>query len=393
MRLKKKIKLFNPVIFSDDLNKVHTTCIYLAKKVKDTDAAISTISDLEYKPRGKKQYSTPFTFYFNKKTNSFFFSPLKKPYSSGSDKSFRPGIKVIISKDETTVTDVAILTVFQTPPSAKDSAKKRFHRKTAEREILFEMRDTPGISRLQGWAQFNNCKKGVIGQKQVFLMDLYGPDLQEMLNANELSTLSENAKIQIFLDVMKSVKALHDHGIMHCDLKLPNIMTEMKSQSLKGIITDFGHAFKPNTNHDDYGHGTKEYWAPEIVNEKLKLESAHFPKLDSLETDEMWPLGCVAYILFFNNTPEWFPVIDALHTQKQLYKNLKKEIATLEVKLLKEIPNTPNAIKLQNLLILKTLNLQETQKRHAELYDFFNLQMHNLSNLTPDKTNVMKNLL
>ncbi|KAH6622252.1 pheromone A receptor-domain-containing protein [Boeremia exigua] len=105
----------------------------------------------------------------------------------------------------------------------------------------------------------------------------------------------------IIRQVLKGVQYLHDHDVVHRDLKPDNILMTSLDNGARVVITDFGHArFLPNANTQrDFTSnklkrmysvvGTLEYAAPEIhrANDAIPSTSGY-----SLSVD-MWSIGSI----------------------------------------------------------------------------------------------------
>lgn len=94
--------------------------------------------------------------------------------------------------------------------------------------------------------------------------------------------------LEYFIKILKKVKELHDHNIVHCDLKFGNILLD-KSSSIH--IIDYSHSkISDNNNNLPYcktALQTYSIMAPESYNGKYTLSN----KLD------IWSLGCILYEL------------------------------------------------------------------------------------------------
>ena len=108
--------------------------------------------------------------------------------------------------------------------------------------------------------------------------------------------MSEGAVMGIFRQIVQGVSDIHSRGIIHCDLKLMNIVceTEMNGQLLIKI-TDFGHALKTDTP-DEFimppATGTPGWQAPEILTNQLCSSKV-----------DVWSIGCCLYTLLFAQIP------------------------------------------------------------------------------------------
>jgi len=89
------------------------------------------------------------------------------------------------------------------------------------------------------------------------VMELFdGAPLEHSL-PRSLGTLT-----QVFIDTAKALAAMHNHGLVHCDLKPNNIMREAGSGKVK--VIDFGQACPIGTEKPRV-QGTPDFIAPEQV--------------------------------------------------------------------------------------------------------------------------------
>ena len=89
-------------------------------------------------------------------------------------------------------------------------------------------------------------------------------------------------KVSIFLDILKGINYLHEHGIMHLDLKPLNILVD---EHYNCVLADFGltKIKKPIMTDSTY-YTSHLYTSPE----RSKGTKADF-------ADDIWSLGCTLY--------------------------------------------------------------------------------------------------
>lgn len=100
------------------------------------------------------------------------------------------------------------------------------------------------------------------------VMPLLKSNLKEYIKARKEPLSEEEAKA-IFRMIADAVDHCHSNGIMHCDLKLENILVNYRSKSFKITdlcLTDFGLSseMSPKLSHKDRC-GTMAYMAPEML--------------------------------------------------------------------------------------------------------------------------------
>jgi len=121
---------------------------------------------------------------------------------------------------------------------------------------------------------------------------------------DELNCPSEEVASVIVRRVVDAVAYLHNHNIVHRDLKLENLLFKMKpnnknKQSLTDVrIIDFGLSRKYNTHHRFVSLqklssfvGTKFYVAPEVLNHSYT------------HAVDVWSIGVLAYALLSAKAP------------------------------------------------------------------------------------------
>ncbi len=130
---------------------------------------------------------------------------------------------------------------------------------------------------------------GVDLEKQIAFMArpyLSGHTLTEQIIRD--GPLPEEEVYRIVLSIAGILEYIHEHGVVHCDIKPSNIFMEHNEP----ILIDFGLA-TGDTIADFIGSGgtsgTIDYIAPEIFDRKLRSKYLAAPFRD------WWGLGCVAY--------------------------------------------------------------------------------------------------
>jgi len=112
-----------------------------------------------------------------------------------------------------------------------------------------------------------------------------GKDLQHLLKIQH--KLTESQIYAIFHQILKGLRFLHHHGVMHRDLKLDNILLDNDSVNFSLKIADFSLAeCFSQTQKFSKQCGTPGYMAPEILYEE-----------DYDEKVDVYSLGMILYIL------------------------------------------------------------------------------------------------
>ena len=105
-------------------------------------------------------------------------------------------------------------------------------------------------------------------------------------------TLSEKKAAEIFAQILRGVKHIHDQDLGHFDLKPENLVFLRRGQDAPIKIIDFGMS-KPIPPHV-YLHrfaGTLMYAAPEVI------------KGNYTKTADMWSLGVILFIMLYGYPP------------------------------------------------------------------------------------------
>ncbi len=115
-----------------------------------------------------------------------------------------------------------------------------------------------------------------------------GCNLVEYLADNPF--MDETLIVKIFTQIVKGTEFLHSHNVIHCDLKLGNIMIN-KHHEIK--IVDFDLSVVCNQEYiAESPFGTKRYMAPESCD--LYIYS---------DRSDVWSLGIILYLLVTNKFP------------------------------------------------------------------------------------------
>lgn len=134
-----------------------------------------------------------------------------------------------------------------------------------------------------------------------------------------LSTKTYEVRLAAFQQVMKGLAHLHEHGIMHRDLKPTNMML-VSYQPVHAIIIDYGSATFDTTSIDHYC-GTIAYLAPEVL--KLKHEKHRNLRHEAYNRQvDIWSIGLSGYQLFLQEPCRWEKGVSLL-AHKEIIGKLK----------------------------------------------------------------------
>jgi serine/threonine protein kinase len=167
-----------------------------------------------------------------------------------------------------------------------------------------------------------------------FTMELLQNSVGNLINAAK-GPLPLSQTSQLIQDICKGLGFAHDRGVIHCDIKVENLMI---ANDGSGVITDFGGAEflynSPNLK-DQTGFRTPEYMSPEQVRE------------DPLDCrSDIYSLGVAMYEMVtgevpFNGEPE---EISWAHLSKvpKLPRKIKRRIPSwIEDAILKALAKDP----------------------------------------------------
>ncbi|KAI7904748.1 uncharacterized protein BX663DRAFT_451384 [Cokeromyces recurvatus] len=147
---------------------------------------------------------------------------------------------------------------------------------------------------LQKYPHVNCCRlvTSLEDEDHYFLiMELLGTgmDLYDYIEKNK--SMTEDTIRNIFYQVANAIKHLHDHCIVHRDIKDENIILDQKGQI---HLIDFGCAtyYRKNRKFDTFT-GTLEYCAPEV----LKGQPYAGPPQD------IWAAGVLLFTLIYRENP------------------------------------------------------------------------------------------
>ncbi|KAI9280727.1 kinase-like domain-containing protein [Sporodiniella umbellata] len=130
--------------------------------------------------------------------------------------------------------------------------------------------------------------------------------------------VDETSVKNLFLQLVKAVKWLHEHHIVHRDLKLENILIHKQNDQIVLKITDFGLArvVDPESPLLTTRCGSEEYAAPEIVQNK---------GYDGRMTD-VWSLGIILYALLVGYLPFRYDTSKHEKVSQLFYRIVKAEV-------------------------------------------------------------------
>lgn len=131
--------------------------------------------------------------------------------------------------------------------------------------------------------------------EEKFVIFEYYPvgDLYDLLHKQRV-VLSWQSKLKIALDVALGMSYLHEHSIIHRDLKSCNVLIRNVKGCLEACITDFGSSRYIDRDSTMTGmHGTVNWCAPEILKSLRYDEKADVFSMGSVMYEML--TGCVPF--------------------------------------------------------------------------------------------------
>jgi len=195
-------------------------------------------------------------------------------------------------------------------------------------------------------------------------------------------------------DTINGLKYIHDHNIIHRDIKLNNFLLNSSIESVFIFkISDFGFSCydQSNNNNKIYKNhnitkkyyklcGTPYYMAPEIILKlndftKFKKKILYNKKID------LWSYGLCLYELFFNKMP--LPNISNISQLESFYST-----QSTQKKIFQNIDSKLYISKNMKYILKKLLTINPDKRINTNtLYKFINDELYNTDNQLEYKNN------
>jgi serine/threonine protein kinase len=128
-------------------------------------------------------------------------------------------------------------------------------------------------------------------------------------------------RLQIGLDILTSLDALHRKGIIHRDIKPANVFLDDKRRASVG---DFGGAICADAKGSSGSHyysGTRAYLAPEAI---PFFRKGHLTYRNPITgKSDVWCAGIILYLLIDHTEPSW--IDDSLSRNKPGFKPISQK--------------------------------------------------------------------
>ncbi|CED84938.1 kinase-like protein [Phaffia rhodozyma] len=165
-----------------------------------------------------------------------------------------------------------------------------------EIDLLKKLRGHEKVIRLD---DEETTRSGSGKPKAIFVVMEFGEaDFSKLLEEQKGKRLNMNFVGFFWLQMLECVQIVHDHGIIHTDLKPANFV--LVRGCLK--IIDFGisHKIEGDTVHvrRDNQIGTVNYMSPESVQ-----KSNGEPRIVLGKPTDVWALGCILYQMIYGHLP------------------------------------------------------------------------------------------
>ncbi len=184
-----------------------------------------------------------------------------------------------------------------------------------EVELVNELPPHPNVARYEGCYRFNF---GLGGLKDFAVLKYYEyGNLEKFL---QRTPLNEYEQVDIIAGILKGVSFLHEHQVIHRDMKAENVLLERENGIWTPKITDFGLSRVVDTTDAVYNSSigyTYNYAAPEQIQNRLIQKNV-----------DLWSVGVLIYRIVANRLP--FDT-DAKTDRKTAQTEISRKIVRMEL--------------------------------------------------------------
>lgn len=181
-------------------------------------------------------------------------------------------------------------------------------------------------------------------------------NLKILIDEGEIFTMSDEKRLNLFLDIVSGLQYIHDKGIMHRDLKPPNILIDRDNRAKIG---DFGFARKcklspASENNLSQNVGTYLYVAPEVRNSTVYDKNA-----------DIYSLGMILFEMYhkMGSGMERIKIMEKLRKQEFCdLNNIPAEFSQIRILVKSLLCHDPSLREMLK-MIIKSLSPLEQQRR------------------------------
>jgi len=173
--------------------------------------------------------------------------------------------------------------------AAKTILKKRNPSERQTKYIIHELR----IMRLLSHSNIVHCYDVFDTRKSLTIVMEYFPcgDLWDALEP--YGAMSERETAETLRELLLAVAFLHEHGVVHRDIKLENVLVRSRVPPFGCVLADFGLSNIVEPDEEMWlGVGTPAYLAPEMIRREM-----YGPKVDA------WALGVIMFVMLVHDSP------------------------------------------------------------------------------------------
>jgi serine/threonine protein kinase len=208
-------------------------------------------------------------------------------------------------KDGTDLSFSASARLLKSPVSGRDESLEREARIQKRFDGLVGVAPAGAIVSLSN--QKNHSTKSLVASQKYFPFDLL--KFARHLASDEFETVEglskEQIRIDLAVELLEGLHALHQAGVHHRDIKPANILINYDSKRLPhAYIADFGEAYDLVNLDENKGvrsfAGTIQYMAPEYV------KGSGSPLANKNLKNDVWGMGLVLYDLEHGQEVDFF---------------------------------------------------------------------------------------
>ncbi|XP_061479184.1 dual specificity protein kinase TTK isoform X2 [Rhineura floridana] len=141
-----------------------------------------------------------------------------------------------------------------------------------------------------------------IGKKSIYMvMECGNIDLNSWLKKKK--TVNPWERKSYWKNMLEAVHTIHQHGIVHSDLKPANFL--LVDGMLKLIDFGIANQMQPDVTSilKDSQVGTVNYMAPEVIKDMSTCGENGKPRSKISPKNDVWSLGCILYCMTYGRTP------------------------------------------------------------------------------------------